>query len=81
MIMSTFSGCFTGEGTPLKLIPGPQADVEVEHLAQRDVQRADAAANRRGQRTLDPHEIVTERLHRLIGQPVLEAPVQLSWPT
>jgi hypothetical protein len=30
-----------------------QADVEIEFLAQRDVQRADAAADRRGQRALD----------------------------
>ena len=36
----------------------PQADVEIEHLAQRDVERADAAADRRGERALDADEIV-----------------------
>jgi hypothetical protein len=49
-----------------------QADVEVEHLAQRDVERADAAADRRGQRALDADEIFLERLDRVVRQPVVE---------
>ena len=71
MTMSTFSGCFTGEGTPVKYRTGPQADVEVEHLAQRDVERADAAADGRGQRAFDADEIFLERLDGVIRQPVV----------
>ena len=41
-----------------------QAHVEVEDLAQRDVQRADAAADRRGQRPLDPDQVLAERRRR-----------------
>ncbi len=56
------------------LVPahGAEADEEVEHLAQRDVQRADAAADRRRERSLDADEIVTEGLDRVVGQPVVE---------
>ena len=46
-----------------------QAHVEVEDLAQGHVQAADAAADGRGQGALDPDEVVTERLDRLVGQP------------
>ena len=48
-----------------------QAYVEVEHLAQRDVERADAAADRRRQRSLDAHQEFAEGLDGLVGQPVL----------
>ncbi len=47
-----------------------QADVEVEDLAQGHVERADAAADRRGQRALDPDQVRAEGLDRLVGQPV-----------
>jgi hypothetical protein len=30
--MSTFSGCFTGDGTPFVPAHRPQADIEVEQL-------------------------------------------------
>ena len=70
--MSTSPGCLTGDGTPVKLPHGPQADVEIEHLPQRDVERADAAADRRGQRTLDADEILAEGVERLVGQPVVD---------
>ena len=46
-----------------------QAHVEVEELAQRDVERADAAADRRGERALDPDEVLAERVDGLVGQP------------
>ena len=46
--MSTSSGCFTGDGTPGNQRTGRRAHVQVEDLAQRDVQRPDAAADRRG---------------------------------
>ena len=50
----------------------PQAYVEVEHLAQRHVERADAAADRRGQRALNPDQELAERLDGFIGQPGVE---------
>src|ERR1019366_6172322 len=49
-----------------------QADVVVEHLAQRDVERADAAADGRGERAFDADEIFLERLDGVVGQPVVE---------
>ena len=55
--MSTFSGCFTGDGTPCEPAHRAQAHVEVEDLAQRDVEAADAAADRRGERALDADEV------------------------
>ena len=68
--MSTFSGCFTGDGTPCEPAHRAQAHVQVEDLAQRDVERADAAADRRGERALDPDQVLLERLDGLVGQPV-----------
>src|SRR5262249_17645995 len=39
-------------------------------LTQRDVEAADAAPDRRGERAFDADEVVEERLDRLLGQPV-----------
>ena len=49
-----------------------QTDVEVEELAQRDVQGPDAAADRRRERALDADEELAEGLDGLVGQPVVE---------
>ena len=49
-----------------------QADVEIEHLPQGDVEGTDAAADRRGQRPLDADQKFPERGHRVIRQPVVE---------
>ena len=43
-----------------EILHRPQANVEVEHLPQRDVQRADAAADRRGQRAFDARRDIRE---------------------
>ena len=56
-------------GEPLH---GAQADVEIEHLAQRDIERADAAADGRGQRAFDADEEFLERVDGVVGQPVVE---------
>ena len=72
MTMSTFSGCFTGRGHAGEPLHRAQADVEVEHLAQGDVERADAAADRRGQRAFDADEEFLERLDGVVRQPVVE---------
>ena len=49
----------------------PQAYVEVEHLAQRDVERADAAADWRGERSFDADQEFAEGLDGFVGQPGL----------
>ena len=46
------------------------ARVEVEHLAQRHVQAADAAAHRRRQRALDGDLVVLDRLDGVVRQPL-----------
>ncbi len=56
-------------GEPLH---GAQADVEIEHLAERDVERADAAADRRGERAFDADEMFLERGDGVVRQPVVE---------
>src|SRR5262249_44349142 len=48
---------------------GAQADVEVQLLAQRDVQRADAAADRRSERALDPDQVLAEGRERVGRHP------------
>ena len=49
------------------------AGIEIEELAQSDVQRTDAPANRGGQRTLDADAQLAKGSDRVIGQPGLEA--------
>src|SRR5258708_11073277 len=51
---------------------GPYTSVEIEHLTQRDVQRAYAASNRRSQRTFDGYMQIANCVYRGIGQPVAE---------
>ncbi|KAF1858247.1 hypothetical protein Lal_00014748 [Lupinus albus] len=48
---------------------GTQAHVQVELLAQGDVQRADAAADRRRQRALDGHDVLAYAIQRFGRQP------------
>src|SRR5207344_3320653 len=49
---------------------GAQADIQIEDLAQRDVERAEATADRRGEWTLDPDEVFAELRDRVFGQPI-----------
>ena len=56
-------------GHAVEVLHGPQADVEVELLTQGHVERADAAANRRGERALDGDDVFTQHVQRLVGQP------------
>ena len=48
----------------------PHAGVQIEHLPQRDVQAADAAADRRRQRSLDGDLVGPDRLERVVRQPL-----------
>ena len=54
-----------------------QAHKQVEHLTQRHVERADAATDRGGERSLDGHEILAAGGHRLLRQPGVEQLVGL----
>ena len=65
-------GIFHRARRALEIAHGTQADVEVEQLAQRDVERADTAAHRRRQRSFDPDQIFLERLDGFVGQPGVE---------
>ena len=51
----------------------PQADEEVELLAQRHVERAEAAADRRRQRALDRDRVLARGVERLVGEPDVAA--------
>jgi hypothetical protein len=62
-----------GRRHALEVLDGAQADIQVELLAQRHVQRTDAAADRRGQRALDGHHVFTHRLQGFFGQPDVRA--------
>jgi hypothetical protein len=49
-----------------------QTHVKVEHLAQGHVERADTAAHRRGERTLDSDQVLAKCLDGFVGQPGFE---------
>ena len=48
---------------------GAKAHVQVEELTQRDVERPEAAADRRRQRTLDADQVIAKGVDRLVGKP------------
>ena len=59
-------------GHALVVLHRPHAGVEVEDLAQRHVQRTNAAADRRGQRSFDGDAQIARRGDRVVGQPAGE---------
>src|SRR5882672_4574717 len=63
-------GMLDGRGNALEVAHGPEADVEVEDLAQRHVERAEALPDRRGQGALDGDQIVSDDVERLLGQEI-----------
>ena len=63
-------GLLHGRGDAGEVLHRAQADVEVENLPQGDVERADAAADGRGERALDADEVGAEGVERFVGQPV-----------
>ena len=56
-----------------KILDGPQADVEVEQLAQRDVERTNPSANGRRERSFDADEEFLESLDGVVRQPIVES--------
>ncbi len=71
-------GALHRAGNAAKIAHGTEADVEIEHLPQGDVQGANPPADRRRQRSLDPHEKSPERLDGVIRQPGIELLEALS---
>ena len=65
-------GCLDGRGHALEPAHRAQAHVQIEQLPQRDIERADAAADRRRQRALDRHQVVAAGRDGLIRQPGVE---------
>ena len=61
-----------GRRNALEVLHRAQAHVEIEHLPQGDIERADAAADRRGQRAFDADQEFLEGLDRVVRQPVVE---------
>ena len=57
----------------LEVVHRAQADVEIELLAQSDVERTDATANGRGQRAFDRDDIILDGIERFGGQPHVRA--------
>ena len=62
-------GAFHRRRHALEPAHGAQADVQIQDLAQGDVQRANAAADGRGQRAFDGYPIAANGLDGFIGQP------------
>src|SRR5690606_32020664 len=58
-----------GRRHALEVLNGAQTHVQVELLAQGDVQRTDAATDGCGERTLDRDNVFTDRVERFVGQP------------
>jgi hypothetical protein len=56
-------------GNALEILDRPQADIQIEFLAQRHVQRADAAADGGRERALDRDHVLARGLQRFLRQP------------
>src|SRR5690242_13779287 len=55
----------------LEPLDGAKADVQVEQLAQGDVEGADAAADRGCQRAFDANQVLPKRFYGVVRQPVI----------
>src|SRR5690606_896038 len=58
-----------GRGDAAEPAHGANAGVQVELLPERDIQGAEAAADRRGERTLDRHEMMIYGGYGVVGEP------------
>ena len=61
-----------GRGDTFEVLHWPQANEKIEKLPQGDVERANPATDRRGQRPFDSDQKFAERFHRIVGQPFTE---------
>src|SRR6185295_16799305 len=62
-----------GAGHTGEILHRPQTDVEVEHLAQGDIEGADAPANGSRERSFNADQKFLEGFNRVVRQPVVEA--------
>ena len=65
-------GMLHRRGHALVVLHRAHAAIEIENLPQRNVQRANAAADGRGQRAFDRDAKFANRVHGVIGQPGIE---------
>ena len=63
-------GALDGAGDAFEPADGAQADVEIENLAEGDVEAADAAAGGGGEGAFDADEVVAEGVESFVGEPV-----------
>ena len=56
-------------GHPVEPAHRANTCVEIEYLAKGNVQRSDATTNGRGQRTLDPNQVLAKCVDSLVGKP------------
>src|SRR5437879_2728663 len=61
-----------GRGDAFEVLHRSQAHEKIEKLPQRNIQRTNTAAYRRGQRTFDSDQIFAERFYRIVWQPFIE---------
>ena len=75
--MSMRSGCFHRRRRACVILHRANAGVEIENLAQSYVERANAAADRRGERPLDGDAKIADGIDGFVGQPGIEFGVGL----
>ena len=65
-------GMFHRRRHALVVLHRTHAAVEIQNLPQRNIERTNAAAHGRGQRTLDGNSKFADRVHGVVGQPGIE---------
>ena len=68
-----FFGMLNRGGNSFEVAHRTLTGIEIENLAQRDVERTDTAANGGGERSLDGHPKIADSVDRIIGQPLFES--------
>src|SRR6185437_10766786 len=66
-------GLFHRRGNAAVVLDRTDAGEQIHLLPQAHIEAADAAADRRGQRSLDGHAEIARGLHGVLGQPLAEA--------
>src|SRR4029077_4794601 len=56
----------------LEILNWPEANEKIEQLPQCNIERTNAATHRRGQRSFDADQILTDCLHSVVRQPFVE---------
>ncbi len=72
-----FFGMFDGSGNSVEVANRTDAGIEIEHLAERHVERSDSTSDGRRQRPLDRNDEMLDRIERAFRQPFAELLVRL----